>query len=102
MKAFSTLTSRTVVLRERNIDTDQIIPARFLTTTERAGLGSHAFNDWRRRADGSLNPEFPFNQAQNAACQSSAARPGPDLSRTLSPERAMRCHGPASLKPPFD
>ena len=66
MEAFSTLTSRTVVLRERNIDTDQIIPARFLTTTERAGLGSHAFNDWRRRADGSLNPEFPFNQAQNA------------------------------------
>lgn len=69
MEAFSTLTSRTVVLRERNIDTDQIIPARFLTTTERAGLGSHAFNDWRRRADGSLNPEFPFNQAQNAGAQ---------------------------------
>ena len=42
MKAFSTLTSRTVVLRERNIDTDQIIPARFLSTTERAGLGRFA------------------------------------------------------------
>ena len=69
MEAFSKLTSRTVVLRERNIDTDQIIPARFLTTTERKGLGRYAFNDWRRHADGSLKPGFPFNQAQNEAAQ---------------------------------
>lgn len=69
MAAFTTLTSKTVVLRERNIDTDQIIPARFLTTTERAGLGRHAFSDWRLRADGSPNPDFPFNRAENADAQ---------------------------------
>jgi 3-isopropylmalate/(R)-2-methylmalate dehydratase small subunit len=66
MSAFTQLTSRTVVLRERNIDTDQIIPARFLTTTERKGLGKHAFNDWRRLPDGSTNLAFPFNLSENA------------------------------------
>ncbi len=69
MPAFTTLHSRTVVLRERNIDTDQIIPARFLTTTERTGLGKHAFNDWRTLPDGSADPEFVFNRAENADAQ---------------------------------
>ncbi|MEI2433232.1 3-isopropylmalate dehydratase small subunit [Lysobacter yananisis] len=62
----SEVVSRTVVLRERNIDTDQIIPARFLTTTERKGLGRFAFNDWRYLADGAPNPEFEFNKPANA------------------------------------
>ena len=66
MSGLTQLTSRTVVLRERNIDTDQIIPARFLTTTQRKGLGRFAFNDWRSLADGSPNPEFPFNRAENS------------------------------------
>ncbi len=44
---FTTLKSRTLVLPPENIDTDQIIPARFLTTTSRAGLGAVAFYDWR-------------------------------------------------------
>ena len=65
MRPFTELTSRTVVLRERNIDTDQIIPARFLTTTQRKGLGQHAFNDWRTLPDGSPDPEFAFNRAEN-------------------------------------
>jgi len=65
MQPLTDVVSRTVVLRERNIDTDQIIPARFLTTTERKGLGKHAFNDWRSLPDGSPNPEFPFNRAEN-------------------------------------
>jgi len=69
MQPFKQLTARTVVLRERNIDTDRIIPARFLTTTERKGLGKHAFNDWRTLPDGSSNPDFPFNQAENAGAQ---------------------------------
>ena len=69
MTAFAALTSPSVVLRQSNIDTDQIIPARFLSTTERAGLGKHAFNDWRWQADGSPNPEFAFNQSQNAGRQ---------------------------------
>ena len=65
MTAFKALVSRTVVLRERNIDTDQIIPARFLTTTERNGLGRYAFNDWRYLADGSPNPEFALNRRES-------------------------------------
>jgi 3-isopropylmalate/(R)-2-methylmalate dehydratase small subunit len=69
MAPFTALTSRTVVLPERNIDTDQIIPARFLTTTERTGLGRHAFHDWRTRADGSPDPDFPFNAAGNAGAR---------------------------------
>lgn len=69
MSAFTELSSRTVVLRERNIDTDQIIPARFLTTTERRGLGRFAFNDWRYLADGTPNPEFAFNRPENAGAQ---------------------------------
>ncbi|HZX78143.1 3-isopropylmalate dehydratase small subunit [Lysobacter sp.] len=69
MRPFTELTARTVVLRERNIDTDQIIPARFLTTTQRKGLGKHAFNDWRYLADGSPNPEFAFNKAENVGAR---------------------------------
>ena len=55
--------ARTAVLPFTNIDTDQIIPARFLRTTERAGLGKHLFADWRYAADGTLRPEFALNQA---------------------------------------
>lgn len=60
------IASAAVVLPQTNIDTDQIIPARFLSTTERKGLGEYAFNDWRRRADGSPDPAFPFNRPENA------------------------------------
>jgi len=65
MQPLTEVVSRTVVLRERNIDTDQIIPARFLTTTQRKGLGKHAFNDWRTLPDGSPNAEFAFNRVEN-------------------------------------
>ena len=73
MTPITHFTSRTVVLRERNIDTDQIIPARFLTTTQRSGLGRHAFHDWRRLADGAPNPAFPFNQDGNDPADDGAA-----------------------------
>ena len=69
MAGFRELRSKSVVLAQTNIDTDQIIPARFLSTTERAGLGRNAFNDWRWQADGSPNPDFAFNQAHNAGRQ---------------------------------
>lgn len=69
MAVFDTLIARTLVMPECNIDTDQIIPARFLTTTNRDGLDRHAFNDWRYLADGSDNPDFAFNQPQNAGAQ---------------------------------
>ena len=49
---FTTLRSRTVVIAQENVDTDQIIPARFLTTTAREGLGRLAFHDWRYDGEG--------------------------------------------------
>ena len=75
MNPFTALTSRSVVLAQANIDTDQIIPARFLSTTVRDGLGQHAFNDWRRLADGSPDPGFAFNQPRNAGRQILLAGP---------------------------
>ncbi len=59
----TTFTSRYVALRVDDVDTDQIIPARFLTTTERTGLGVHLFHDWRYLADGQPNPGFALGQA---------------------------------------
>jgi 3-isopropylmalate/(R)-2-methylmalate dehydratase small subunit len=69
MEPFTTLTSRTVVLARTNIDTDQIIPARFLTTTTRAGLGAHLFADWRYDATGAPRPEFVLNDPRSAGCR---------------------------------
>lgn len=60
------LQSRAVALQRDDIDTDQIIPARFLTTTTRAGLGTHLFADWRYEADGSPLPEFVLNLPASA------------------------------------
>ena len=57
-----TIESKTVVLPIENIDTDQIIPARFLKTTSMEGLGENLFLDWRYLADGSPNPDFPLNK----------------------------------------
>jgi len=54
-------TARTVVMPAENVDTDQIIPARFLTTTTRAGLGRALFADWRYDASGSARPDFVLN-----------------------------------------
>lgn len=64
-----TFTSSYVVMARENVDTDQIIPARFLTTTDRVGLGPHAFNDWRYRADGSPDPDFVLNRDAARAAQ---------------------------------
>jgi 3-isopropylmalate/(R)-2-methylmalate dehydratase small subunit len=61
--------SKTVAIPSSNIDTDQIIPARFLTTTTKTGLGSQLFADWRYRADGSPDPEFTLNNAEARGAQ---------------------------------
>jgi 3-isopropylmalate/(R)-2-methylmalate dehydratase small subunit len=61
MEPFTTLTSSCVVLRAENVDTDQIIPARFLKTIDRRGLGKHLFADWRVDERGEPRRDFPLN-----------------------------------------
>ena len=61
---FTTLTARCVVLPIRDVDTDQIIPARFLKVTDKLGLGEKLFCDWRYLDDGSPNPKFILNQPE--------------------------------------
>lgn len=69
MNQFVTLTATALPLRAENVDTDQIIPARYLTTVTRSGLGAGLFADWRTQADGSLRSDFPMNQPHYAGAQ---------------------------------
>jgi 3-isopropylmalate/(R)-2-methylmalate dehydratase small subunit len=62
MAQFTTLTSRIMPLPVNDIDTDQIIPARFLKATDKKGMGEALFADWRYNPDGSPKPEFVLNQ----------------------------------------
>jgi 3-isopropylmalate/(R)-2-methylmalate dehydratase small subunit len=57
-----------VVLPRENVDTDQIIPARFLKTTEKRGLGTALFSDWRYDAEGRPRPEFVLNRPEAEGC----------------------------------
>jgi 3-isopropylmalate/(R)-2-methylmalate dehydratase small subunit len=68
MQPIRLLRSRTLVLPYTNIDTDQIIPARFLRTTTREGLGQQLFADWRYEADGTPVAQFPLNRPEAADC----------------------------------
>jgi 3-isopropylmalate/(R)-2-methylmalate dehydratase small subunit len=65
-EAFASVTSAAVPIARNDIDTDQIIPARFLKTVNRAGLGDQLFNDWRYLPDGSPNPAFVLNRPEMA------------------------------------
>jgi len=73
MEPITQLRSRTVVMPSTNIDTDQIIPARFLTTTTREGLGKALFADWRYDAAGNPRPDFILNRPEAAGCQALVA-----------------------------
>jgi 3-isopropylmalate/(R)-2-methylmalate dehydratase small subunit len=68
MQPIRLIESRTAVLPFTNIDTDQIIPARFLTTTTKEGLGRHSFSDWRYDASGQPKAEFPLNRPDTKGC----------------------------------
>ena len=69
MKPFTNFESRYVRLPINNIDTDQIIPARFLKTTSKIGLDKQLFNDWRYDAQGNPNADFVLNQASAKGAQ---------------------------------
>jgi len=69
MSGTTHIRSRTVVLPTRDIDTDQIIAARFLTTTARDGLGKNLFYDLRYDSDGEKRPDFPLNKASADGCE---------------------------------
>lgn len=82
--------SRVVMLLRDHVDTDQIIPARFLTTTTKQGLGDKLFHDWRYDADGAPRPDFPLDQAD------------PEVSRVLLAGEDFGCgssreHAPWAL-----
>jgi 3-isopropylmalate/(R)-2-methylmalate dehydratase small subunit len=64
-----TIRSRTVVMPSTNIDTDQLVPARFLTTTTKEGLGKALFADWRYDAEGKPRPDFILNRPEAAGCR---------------------------------
>ena len=69
MEPIATIRSRTVALPAANIDTDQIIPARFLTTTTREGLGKRLFADWRYDSNGQAKADFALNRADAQGCR---------------------------------
>jgi 3-isopropylmalate/(R)-2-methylmalate dehydratase small subunit len=69
MAQFTTLTARAMPLAANDVDTDQIIPARFLKATDKAGMGGHLFADWRYLSDGGPRQEFVLNQPQYQGAQ---------------------------------
>jgi 3-isopropylmalate/(R)-2-methylmalate dehydratase small subunit len=69
MNPFRSFESRIVPMPVNNIDTDQIIPARFLKTVSKAGLGDQLFNDWRYDAEGHPKPDFILNQPRAKGAQ---------------------------------
>ena len=69
MHPFQSLTSCVIPLPFSDVDTDQIIPARYLKVTDKAGLAEGLFSGWRYLPDGSSDPDFPLNQAAYQGCQ---------------------------------
>lgn len=69
MEPIKKFTGKVAALPINDIDTDQIIPARYLKVTDKAGLGSALFSDWRYNADGSPKPDFVLNQPEHQGAQ---------------------------------
>ena len=69
MQPLRSLTSHVIPLPQNDIDTDQIIPARYLKATDKEGLVGGLFADWRYRADGSPDPDFPLNRMEFQGAQ---------------------------------
>ena len=69
MNPLKTLTARVVTFPNENIDTDQIIPARYLKAIDKAGMGEHLFADWRYDAAGNPKPDFVLNQPRARGAQ---------------------------------
>ena len=69
MESLRTLTARVVALPNENVDTDQIIPARFLKAIDKAGMGKNLFTDWRYDASGNPRPDFVLNQPRAQGAQ---------------------------------
>jgi 3-isopropylmalate/(R)-2-methylmalate dehydratase small subunit len=69
MEPIKTFTAKIVGLPINNIDTDQIIPARFLKTTDKDGIGANLFRDWRYNADGTPKPDFVLNQPEHQGAE---------------------------------
>lgn len=65
---FDVITSSCIPLPLENVDTDQIIPARFLKATDKAGFGDNLFRDWRYNKDGSLKEDFVLNNPSYSGC----------------------------------
>ena len=94
MEKVNLITSRTVVLPVENVDTDQIIPARFLKATSKIGLGKNLFADWRFEADGKPKADFILNrpEASGAAILVAGDNFGCGSSREHAPW-ALQDHG---------
>lgn len=69
MTPITTFSGRVVALPNQNIDTDQIVPARFLKAIDKSGLDKHLFADWRYAPDGTRRPDFPLNQPSARGAQ---------------------------------
>src|ERR671924_2414422 len=69
MEPLRRLVAKTVVLPATDIDTDQIIPARFLKVTDKRGLGRQLFADWRYEKDGTPRPDFLLNKPEAQGAQ---------------------------------
>jgi 3-isopropylmalate/(R)-2-methylmalate dehydratase small subunit len=69
MEPFTKLTSRVVPFPHNDVDTDIIVPARFLKVTDKAGMDQYLFRDWRFEKDGAPKPDFILNQPRAKGCQ---------------------------------